>query len=225
MPTFRLPAPRRPALLGPSRRARWRRRVLRRAAAGACAAVAALLLVGVVRPPPPPTTPVVVAARPLAAGAVLEPGDLRVERRPGASPPPASVDEPGALVGRRVGSPVAAGEVLSTTRLVPRSAADGAPPGTVAARLVVADQRALDLVSAGRRVTIYADTGGLALVHDALVLGTDTPERTSLTGSLPGADDMGAGLVLALEPTALDRIFAGQRPEGGPPRVLAVVTS
>lgn len=114
--------------------------------------------------------------------------------------------------------------MVTTTRLVARSPADGAPPGTVVARLLVADARALDLVSAGRRVTVYADTGGPALAHDVLVLGTDTPEPTSFAGSLPGPDAADAGLVLALEPTALDRILAGERPEGGPPRVLAVVT-
>ncbi|MDT0213198.1 SAF domain-containing protein [Rothia sp. ARF10] len=224
MPRIRLPSPRRPTLLGPSRRARWRRRVLRRAAAAASAAVAALLLVGVVRPPPPATSQVVVAAHPIAAGTVLAEDDLRVERVPGSSPPPASVDGFGPLVGRRVGTPVTAGELLTTTRLVPRSPADGAPRGTVAARLLVADGRSLDLVSAGRRVTVYADTGGPALAHDVLVLGTDTPEPMSFAGSFPGPGDVGAGIVLALEPAELDRIFAGQRPEGGPPRVLTVVT-
>jgi len=183
-----------------------------------------VLLVGVVRPPPPATSPVVVAARPLAAGTVLDPADLRVIRLPGTSPPPGSVAGPGGLVGRRVSTAVAAGEPLSTTRLVPRSTADGAPSGTVVARLVVGDARGVDLVSPGRRVTIYADTGGPALAHDVLVLGTDTPERASFAGSLPGADDIGSGIVLALEPSAVERIFAGQRPEGGPPRVLAVIT-
>ncbi|KGN30044.1 flagellar protein FlgA [Knoellia flava TL1] len=216
--------PPRPAFLGPSRRARWRRRVLRRAVAGASVATAALLLVGVVRPPPPATSPVVVAARALEAGALLEPTDLRVDRVPGSSPPPASVARLGPLIGRRVGSAVVAGETLTTTRLVPRSPADGAPRGTVAARLLVADGRSLDLVSAGRRVTVYADTGGPALAHDVLVLGTDTPEPMSFAGSFPGPGDVGAGIVLALEPTELDRVFAGQRPEGGPPRVLTVVT-
>ena len=166
----------------------------------------------------------VIAARPLTAGMVLTEADLRVEHLPGATGPPASVSAPRALVGRSVGTPVTPGEVLTTTRLVPRSPADGAPQGTVAARLLVADGRSLDLVSAGRRVTVYADTGGPALAHDVLVLGTDTPEPTSFAGSLPGPDDAGAGVVLALEPSAVDRIFAGQRPEGGPPRVLAVVT-
>ena len=150
--------------------------------------------------------------------------DLHVERLPGATGPPATVSAPRELVGRRVGTPVTAGEVLTTTRLVPRSPADGAPPGTVAARLLVADGRSLDLVSAGRRVSVYADTGGPALAHDVLVLGTDTPEPTAYAGSLPSPNDAGAGVVLALAPAALDRIFAGQRPEGGPPRVLAVVT-
>ncbi|WP_404384864.1 SAF domain-containing protein [Knoellia locipacati] len=224
MPRFHLAALRRPEILGPSRRARWRRWALRRALAAACATAATLLLVGVVRPPPPPTTRVVVAAEALPGGGVLGEKDLRVVQVGRDSGLVATVADLRSLVGRRLASRVEPGEVITTTRLVPRSPLDGAPPGTVAAHLLVADAHALDLVSAGRRVTLYPDTGGAALAQDVLVLGVDTPGKASFTGSLPGGDDGARGLVTALEPAELERIFAGQRPDGGPPRVLAVVT-
>ncbi|CAN7320502.1 SAF domain-containing protein [Knoellia sp. LjRoot47] len=227
MPHLRLPVLRRPRVLGPSRRARWRRRTLRRALAGLCAAAAALLLVGLVRPPPPATTSVVVASRGLDGGTVLSARDLQAAEITGEDAPVAAVpvDGVGLLVGRRLTSRMEAGEVVTTTRLVPRSSVDGAPPGTVAAHLLVADAHALDLVSAGRRVTVYPDTGGAAVARDVLVLGVDTPGKASFTGSLPGADDGRRGLVVALEPADLERIFAGQRPDGGAPTVLAVVTA
>lgn len=223
-PMIRLPALRRPGVLGPSRRARWRRWALRRALAALCAATATLLLVGVVRPPPPATTGVVVSTGALAAGAVLGPSDLRVVQVVGDARPVGTVKHPRPLLGRRLTSRVEPGEAITRSRLVPRSPADGAPPGTRAAHLLVADELSLDLVSAGVRVTVYPDTGGAALARDVLVLGTDTPDTASFTQSLPGADQGGRGLVAALEPADLDHIFAGQRPDGGPPRVLVVIT-
>jgi len=224
MARLSLPTLRRPRILGSSRRARWRRRTLRRALAGLCAAGATLLLVGVVRPPPPATTRVLVSTSSLAAGTVLAPGDVRVAEVAGNSPPVAAVADPGAVVGRRLVSRVEQGEVFTATRLVPRSAADGAPAGTVAAHLVVADEQALDLVSAGRRVVVYPETGGPALTRDVLVLAVDTPDKPSFTGSLPGADGGRRGLVVALGTEDVERIFAGGRPEGGAPAVLVVVT-
>lgn len=224
MPRPHLPSVHRPQVLGPSRRARWRRWALRRAAAVACAVAAVVALVGVVRPPPPPTTPVLVAARALASGTVLVDGDLRLVRLPRDPPPVATLRDPGALVGRRLSGPVLGGEAITTTRLVPRTPADGLPPGTVAAHVLVADERILDLVSPGHRVTLFAEVGGAAVADDVLVLGVDTPDRASVTEPLPGVGSPARGLVCALPAADLERVFAGQRPEGGAPRVLPVVT-
>lgn len=166
----------------------------------------------------------VVASRPLAAGAVLEPADLRVVDVASDPGPVSTVSDPTLLTGRRLTSRIDSGEPVTATRLVPRSPVDGAPAGTVAAHLLVADEASLDLVSAGRRVDLFPDVGGPVMARDVLVLGVDTPGRATLTGSLPGSHDASRGLVLALEPAAVDRIFAGQRPDGGAPRVIAVVT-
>lgn len=224
MPRPRLPSFSRPEVLGPSRRARWRRWALRRTAAAACAVAALVVLAGVVRPPPEPTTTVVVAGRVLAGGAVLDHEDLRVVSVPGERPPVAAVADPDRLVGRRLSSRVARGEIITTTRLVPRTPADGLPAGTVAAHVLVADERVLDLVSAGHRVTLFAEVGGEALARDVLVLGVDTPDRAASTGPLPGGVPTVGGLVCALSDSAVERVFAGQRPEGGAPRILPVVT-
>ncbi|MFC7491245.1 MULTISPECIES: SAF domain-containing protein [unclassified Knoellia] len=227
MPRLRLPSPSRPELLGPSRRARWRRWALRRTVAVACAVAALLALVGIVRPPSPATTTVLVAARALPAGTVLTASDVRsadLESRPRAVGAVGAVADPDELVGRRLASRVQVGEVLTVGRLVPQTPADGLPTDHVAAHVLLADERSLDLVSAGQRVTLFADTGGSAVARDVLVLGVDTPDDGGLPTSLPGSHVSPRGLVIALSPTALDQVFAGQRPDGGPPRVLAVVT-
>lgn len=186
-----------------------------------------LLLVGVVRPPPMPTMQVAVAASDLGAGSVLTAGDLRtghVTGGPDGVGTVGAVHDAGELVGRRLTSPMAAGEVFTSGKLIPRSAAEGLPSNTVAAHVLVADERSLDLISAGRRVSLFADTGGAALAQDVLVLGVDLSDTPTLTGSLSGSQNSPRGLIVALPPTAVERIFAGQRPEGGPPRILAVMT-
>lgn len=227
MPRPRLPSLPHPELLGPSRRARWRRWALRRTAAVICAVGAVLALVGIVRPPAPATTTVLVAASALPPGTVLTASDVRAADATAGSDAVGVVGamaDPREVVGRRLTSRVLAGELLTAGRLVPQSPADGLPADIVAAHVLLADERSVDLVSAGLRVTLFADTGGEALAHDVLVLGVDTPEDPTLTGSLPGANTSPRGLVVALSPTALESVFAGQRPDGGPPRVLPVVT-
>ncbi|PRY53487.1 Flp pilus assembly protein CpaB [Knoellia remsis] len=217
---MRRPHLNRPALLGPSRRARWRRIVLRRLAAIACAVGAVLLLIGVVRPPDAPMTTVLVAARDIVPGQVLDDSDLRTTRVP-SEPAPVAAATRGDLVGRRTATSISAGELLTRTRVVPRGPTDGLAPGTSAVRLLLADPGTLGMLRPGDRVRLFPDTGGPSLANDVLVLGLDTPGDT---GSLPDGSDGDAGLVAALPDSAVERIFAGQRPDGGPPRVLAVVS-
>lgn len=227
MPRPRLSSIPRPHLFGPSRRSRWRRWVLRRGAAAACAVAAVVMVVPLVRPPASPTTEVLVAARDLPTGAVLTSSDLRVGRvagGPDAAGAVGGVRNSRDLVGRRLTSGMQSGEVITRGRIVPRTAAEGLPLDTVAAHVLHADEGSLDLVSAGQRVTLFAATGGEALARDVLVLGVDTPESPSLTRSLPVSQDTIRGFVVALPPADLDRVFAGQRPEGGPPQVLTVIT-
>lgn len=227
MPRPRLPSIHRPQLFGPSRRSRWRRWALRRGVAAACAVAAVLILVPLVRPPTSPTSEVLVAARDLPTGAVLTATDLRpgqVAGGPDAAGAVGAVSNSRDLVGRRLTSGVQSGEVVTSGRLVPRTAAEGLPLDTVAAHVLHADEGSLDLVSAGQRVTLFAATGGEALARDVLVLGVDTPETSAFTGSLPVSQDTFRGLTVALPPAGLQRVFAGQRPDGGPPRVLTVVT-
>lgn len=136
----------------------------------------------------------------------------------------ASVAATDRLVGRRLGGRIAGGEPVTTTRLVARTASEGLPAGTVAAHVLVADERVLDLVAVGHRVTLFAEVGGSALAQDVLVLGIDTPESAFGAGPFPSGDAVARGLVCALTEADVDRVFAGHRPEGGAPRVLPVLT-
>ena len=78
-----------------------------------------------------PGVTVVVAARALAAGTMLQAGDVRTVAMPVVYAPPAAVTSPDAAVGQVVDGPVAAGEVLVGTRLAASAFAPSVTPGYV----------------------------------------------------------------------------------------------
>lgn len=209
-----------PGLTGPARRARWRRGVLRRLLAALCAAAAVIVALAVVRPPPDPTVPVLLATRPVAAGAVLRPGDVAVARVVTAARQPGALDAADQAVGRRPGAALAAGEALTTTRLVPRTPAEGLAPGEVALHVLLADPSAVDLLTPGQVVDVYPATGGAALARGATVLSLDpltSGDALSVTSAGPGR-----GLVLALAGDGAERVLVGHGGLDGP-AVVAVV--
>lgn len=220
-----MPGPSRllPGLLGPARRARWRRRVARRLLSAAFLGAAALLTLHELRPPPPSTTPVVLAARSVPAGAVLGPGDVTVaDVRVDARQPGAVTDTVDA-VGRRVAAGLAAGEALTTTRLVPRGPVDGLRSGSVALHVLAADPAGVALLAPGLRVSVYPSAGGAALARAVAVLSVDPPPPEP--GPLGGAGSPGRGVVLVLPPEAAEAVLSGHGGLDGPPVVnLAVVS-
>ena len=130
---------------GSGRRAQWRRRVLRRVLSAGLAACAVVLATSAARPAAGPTVLVLVAAREVPAGAVLAEGDVRPARVPGGAAQPGAITSPSEALGRRVAAGLVTGEALTASRLVPRAAVDGLPPGRVALHVVAADPASVDL--------------------------------------------------------------------------------
>lgn len=205
---------------GPSRAARHRRILLRRLLAVAAIMAALVLTVQVVRPDAPAEREVHVAVRDLPAGHRLTTGDLRTLALPADLPTLTHAAAGQDLPGRMLATAIAGGELLTTTRLVPRAASEGLPDGTAPLHVVVSDPRMLDLVGPGQRVCVHrARTGGL-LADDVLVLGIDPPNDTEQHfGSVGGAE---RGLVLALPITVIDEALASPEPDGLVPRVHVV---
>lgn len=204
-----------------SRRARWRWRVLRRLLAVVALAVALIAAWLTLRPPPPQLLPVAHASRDLDSGEVLTAGDIVVRGLPAGSVPPGAVAGAGDLVGRSVTGRVASGEALTATRLVPRTAADGLPPGKVAVHLTIADERSLTLISPGMLVTVYPVQGGAPWARGARVLAVDPHTDPEILSAPSG--DLPRGLTVAVSTTQADHIHADQRPDGQPPAVLVTV--
>ena len=208
-----------PGLTGPGRRARWRRRVLRRLVSAVLAAAAVLLVVVELRPPAEPLTAALVAARDVPAGAVLAEADLRVDHVPRGAVQPGAVTSVSDAVRRRVGAALVRGEGVTASRLVPRGALDGLPPGRVALHVVSADPAAVDLLAPGLVARVYPAAGGPALAVGATVLAADPPGPggvASLTDAPP------RGVVLSLSAAEADAVLAGHGSLEGPVTVSVV---
>lgn len=210
-----------PGLTGPARRSRWRRRVLRRVLAAGLAAAAVLLVVRVLGPPPTHTVAVVVAARAVPAGSVLVDADLRVDHVPRAVARAGALPAGAPVLGRRVGSGLAAGEEVTASRLVPRGPLDGLPAGRVAVHVVSADPAAVDLLFPGLSARVYPSAGGPPLAVAATVLSADPPPGAAAGGS-GLADAPPRGVVLSLSAAEADAVLAGHGSLEGPVTVTVV---
>jgi Flp pilus assembly protein CpaB len=132
--------------------------------------------------------PVTVAARPIASGAVLTADDLTVQDWPVVLDSPA----PAMAVGSVVRGPVAAGEPITRTRLVPGGGV--APPaGTVVVPLTLGDDRVASLLQSGDRVDVLVTPDSLhegdprTAATDVEVLGVPAVDTGAFAGPESGA--------------------------------------
>jgi pilus assembly protein CpaB len=166
-------------------------------------------------------TDVLVSAHPLAAGATLTDGDIRLARWPTQLRPATSLHLVSDGVGRRITSPVGAGEPITAERLVGSALTAHLPAGLVAAPVTVDSITAAGLVGAGDYVDLFTtpsttdDTTAVQLLAaNALVLAVLPGTETSVITP--------AQLIVAVDrATALRIAQAGGRPVlatlGNPP--------
>lgn len=153
--------------------------------------------------------PVQVATRALERGTRLSPDMLRATRLPSAYVPPGSIGSADRLVGRILASDIAAGEVVTSTRL----AQDRVGP---VAALVTPEMRGLVIpsglppgtVAPGDLVDVFGAYGGGAghvelLAEDAQVVRI----VASPAVTIPGTDRAGSpSLVLVVDPATARRL-------------------
>lgn len=177
----------------------------RRWAVAAAAAGLAVILVQEFAPPDPPTTTSLVAAHDLPAGHVIGPDDLTVTEVPPDTVPAVGRVDRADLVGARLAGPVAAGEPVTTTRIVDDELLGRLGAGLLATPVRLPDPEVVDLLQAGDQVDVYAATGdpdapALQVVRDATVVVV--PERTE--------ESRGQGAVLVLALTELESAHLAQ---------------
>lgn len=181
----------------------------RRLLAAMLAAVAVAAALRVAAPPPTPARDVPVAARDLATGAVLKPGDLSLAAVPVALVPPRVAAEP---VGRVLAGPLDAGETLTETRLVGEAMADQ-PAGRVAVPVRVADAAMAALLRVGDRIDLLATdlqgaaAGGARPVAVSVpVLAVPAPGGAGGADGGLGAQPSGRLVVVAVPQTAVGEV-------------------
>jgi pilus assembly protein CpaB len=143
-----------------------------------------------------PGVEVVVAARDLAAGAVIEPDDVRVTQMPVVYLPPHTVTSAAEAIGKVSGGVVLAGEVLVDERLGASRFAITVEPGTVA--VTVGFASVPEGVTPVDRVDAYATFAGArpytTLVgEDLRILAIGEPDVSAgETGAVPVTLDVDA---------------------------------
>lgn len=180
---------------------------------------AALLCLGVgiavyqLTPPSAAMVPVAVAARDLAGGTALSPGDLRSARIPADAVPQRAESDPSRLTGQRLAGPLRSGEVLTDAAVLGPGLLTGTGPGTAAVPVRMADPASLQLLSPGQLVDLVlsADSGGVGgggttLASRVPVLWTGTSQGGGTGAWLGSAQDSDGLLVVSASPEQALRI-------------------
>lgn len=204
-------------LMGPGRRAAWRRFALRRWLAAAFAGLAVLGGLGALQAQTAPETSAVVVARTdLPAGQRITASDVEVTAWPVSVVPGGVVSDPGLVVGRVLASSVGPGEALTQSRLVGPGLLVGQAPGLVAAIVPLLDSAAGLLARPGVRVDVVASSGDV-VARNAVVLAVprSADRSTAGWGSGEGEPDSVVVAVESAVAAALARGGGGDAPGGG----------
>ena len=174
-----------------SRLQRTRRARARRSVTALLAGLAVVVALAALRPAGTVGTGLstVVAARLIPSGAIIGPGDVRVEARPAEHRPESATGEVTAVIGQRAAGPIEARGVVTTERLAGPGLLAGRSDGRVAMTVPVMEP-ALTGVQQGSNVDVYATGTGQQVVTDALVLavlgGTSGNGTSGSTGDRNG---------------------------------------
>jgi pilus assembly protein CpaB len=145
---------------------------------------------------------VLVAARDLAGGTRLTPGDVRLTGIAPAALPGGALRTPDAANGRTLVAPMRNGEVLTDVRLVGRSFLDSYGDGRVATPVRIADAASVRLVRAGDVVDVLAAGPGAdgSATAVARLVATAVPVVTIPPpgGTALGASDAGQGALVVV---------------------------
>ena len=193
----------------------WRR--FRRPLAALLAFIGVLAALSVVRPAPPPTVSAIVAVRDLPSGTRLQSGDLTVIQIPADYLAPGAMGDPGEAEGLTLSAPLAAGEVLTRTRLA--AAAVSHERGTYAVPLRLDDAGVAALLAPGMVIDIVRGARGSAEIIADGVRVITVPRRSTT----PSFGDSGQGESGSLVLVAADRTTAIRLAAAGTTGDLAAI--
>ncbi|MFE5836190.1 Flp pilus assembly protein CpaB [Arthrobacter sp. NPDC056493] len=191
----------------------------RRLAVALLLCAAAGIAVHQLTPAPAQTVGVLAAARDLPAGANLTGSDVRTVSVPPAMVPDGSFDDSSGVDGKQLAGPLRQGQLLTDAQLVGPGLLTGAPPGSAAVPLRMADPSSIQLVSPGQLVNVVMTSGnGYEQASASKVLAKSVPVLwTSGQGGQGGqwlaAGDSDGLLVVAATPAQASAL-AGASTQG-----------
>lgn len=149
--------------------------------------------------------PVLVAARDLERGATLAPEDLRVREMPAAFVPPGALATPGSAAGETLVSDLAAGEILTRTRVASGGPVASRVPSGLRA-FVVAPAIPAGAVRSGDRVDVLATFGGQRPYTETVARGLEVLDVLEPEPGLVASASEGPALVLLVSPDTAERL-------------------
>lgn len=159
----------------------------------------------------------VVLARDLPAGASLTSSDVRLETWDPAIGPKQALRSVSAVLGHALSSAGAAGEPVTSSRLVGSSILSRLPRGTLAVHLPLDDAGLSTYLRAGDRVDVISRMTGAVQANGVVLLGIDpTPAADGWAPS--AAVTSGTGVVIAVtsaQAARLARTSSGESPGTG----------
>lgn len=170
-------------------------------------------------PAPVQTVSVLAAARDLPAGANLAGNDLRTVSVPPALVPDGTFADSYGVDGKQLAAPLRQGQLLTDAQLVGPGLLTGAPPGSVAVPLRMADPSSIQLVSPGQLVNVVLTGGnGYEQASTSKVLAKSVPVlwtsgQESRGGQWLAAGDPEGLLVVAATPAQASAL-AGASTQG-----------
>lgn len=188
----------------------------RRIVAAVVAFLAVLLALAALRPDAAPGATVIVAASDIPAGSTLEASDLATAEIPLEYAAPGAILTLADVLGRTVSAPLAAGEVVTRTRLA--SEPLSGDEGTLVAPVRLTDAEVAALLTPGMRVDIVraARTGEADVLAEAVRVIT-VPRHQ---GFGPSADRSSGSLVLVAADRATAIRLASASTQGGLSAIL-----
>lgn len=211
---------RKPPGRGRSRVAMRRTVRVRRLAAAASVGLATWVAVGAVLPSAPSGVPVLVAARDLDAGAAVRADDLRTQSVDPAMAGAGGLADPAVAVGQRLATPLAAGEPVTASRLVPAGPLAHLGAGSRAVHVPVADAGVVGLLHAGDRVDVIRALDGARIATDLVVLAVDARPESDRWDVGTAA---GSGVLLAVPASTVGVVVQAAVGTGQPGGVHLVI--
>ncbi|MEV7605286.1 Flp pilus assembly protein CpaB [Paenarthrobacter sp. NPDC089322] len=164
-------------------------------------------------------TSVLVAARDLAAGTSITPADFTSVGVPTDFAVSGALTDPALLAGRQLASPLAKGQVPTEANLLGPGLLTGAPAGSAAVPLRMADPSSIQLLSPGQLVTVILTAteafddarGSEVLAGPVPVLWTSV--RGGQAGQWLGTSDTEGLVVVAADPQQAEKL-AGASTQG-----------